>query len=58
MIQDASGRGGIPAQRIKLMNDALKSALCVMTHLKHSKKIKGVGPPANSEKSKFDLDGT
>lgn len=44
---------GINKRSIGLIEDAIKGLMCRIIHLKHTKKIKCLGPPSNSEASSF-----
>lgn len=54
---DASKKGGFTRQRIDGLTAVVKSVRCKVTHLGHTKKIKGLGPAANSPESEFEQDG-
>ena len=56
MLKDAKERG-LSKRSIELINDAIKNLLCRLIHLGHTRKIKCLGPPANSKESTFDCDG-
>lgn len=56
MFADANGRG-IPRMRLDKIEEALKGAKIRITHLGHFRKIKSVGPPADSEASTFSFEG-
>jgi len=56
MFRDCRG-GALHKQRQASILDAIKSAQCRITHVNFSKKIKGLGPAANSKESTFDFNG-
>ena len=56
MIREAE-RDGIPRQILAKINDVIKQAKVKSRHLGQSKKIKTLGPVANSSESAFDVEG-
>ena len=54
MIDDIKKKG-LSKKNQGLINDAIKGAMCKLVHVSHSKKIKCLGPIANSNESKFTL---
>ena len=57
LVSESSRQGGLANKFIDDLNKAFKNCKCKVTHLGHWKKVKMMGPPANSSESAFDLDG-
>lgn len=54
MADTAYQRRGFPSQVIAKINDIIKGTRIILTHLKQRRKAKCLGPPANSEDSRFE----
>jgi len=52
-----ASRRGLPRAVLAKVEDVIKSARCKLSHLGISKKIKSLGPAADSPQSEFDCDG-
>jgi hypothetical protein len=57
-LEEVRSKKGLNPRYKGLVLGAIKSAQCRITHLKMSKKIKDLGPAADSKDSAFDMDGT
>ena len=50
-------KGQFPEGTRRKIEDVIKNCKCKLTHLGHTKKIKGLGPAANSPASQFIVEG-
>ena len=58
LINYCRQKTGLPQNMIDLINKAISNLKVRLIHIGHSKKVKKLGPAANSPASEFDMDGT
>lgn len=56
-LEDCSSRQGLSKRTIEILIDGLKNCKVKLIHLGHFKKVRMIGPPANSPESSFEYEG-